>query len=305
MSNKLNEKQKEKVIESLRRSVEKALTNKVKLTWNSFLSCIGSFSNPSTGKDYKGMRNGILLSFTAMAYGGDPRFLGFGQTKKKGGCVKKGEKGTPIYRPIMFNKEDKDTGETKTVMGGFQQVMVFNVRQTTLIEKGIIPEKVAENVNTDSAPISSVTDFTSKIDFDEVVSRGCPYFSPMAGNIGMPPFEAFHNSFKHSESLLHELIHWTGHKNRLDRLPMGWTNKQNYSKEELVACLGSALLLNHLGVEASEEMEQNQTAYLQGWLSYLKDDISILLDASLDAVDAVNYLIKLNETVKEVREEVA
>jgi antirestriction protein ArdC len=127
----------------------------------------------------------------------------------------------------------------------------------------------------------------------------------MADSIGMPPFESFHNSFKHSESILHELIHWTGHTSRLNRLHVGWTNKTDYSKEELVACLGSALMLNHLGVETTEEMELNQTAYLQGWISHLKNDMSILLDASIDAVNAANYLIKLHEGKDENRVQAA
>ena len=88
----LNEEQTAKVIESLKLRLEDALVNGEKLTWNSFLSQIGEFFNASTKKAYTGFVNGIMLSFTSMAFGGDPRFVGYGQARKMGGSVKKGEK---------------------------------------------------------------------------------------------------------------------------------------------------------------------------------------------------------------------
>lgn len=241
------------------------------------------------------MLNGILLSFTSAAFDGDPRFIGFSQAKKMGGHIKKGEKATPIFRPIIVKREDDD-GEESQVIVGFKTVMVFNVNQTNLIEKGIIPEAIADNVNADSAPITTVMDFVGGIDFKQIGSNGCPNYSPLADNVGMPSFAQFHTAWKHSESLLHELIHWTGHPSRLNRLPMGWSNKADYSREELVACMGAALMLNHLGVSMTDEIELNQTAYLQGWISFLKNDISILLNAAQDAAAAANYLIQESQS---------
>jgi len=295
----LNTDQKAKVIESLTRRLEDAINNGKQLTWNSFLTNMNSFMNPSTTKNYHGFMNAIFLSFTSMAFDGDPRFIGFVQAKKMGGAVKKGEKGTYVYIPLFKNEKDEKTGEVKQKMIGYTLGTVFNVRQTALIENGIIPEKVIKSVNKDSDPIASVMFFANHIDFEQVPSNGCPFFSSIHDNIGMPNFESFHNSFAHAEGLIHELIHWTGHASRLGRIATGWTNKADYSKEELVACLGSALLLNHLGVECPDDMEQNQTAYLQSWLKPLKNDISMLVEASQAASDAANYLIKMSEEKEE------
>ena len=294
MAHRLDEKQTAKVVESLQRRLEDAIANGEKLTWNSFLTHVGAFVNASTGRPYEGMLNGILLAFTSMAFDGDPRFVGYGQARKMGGAVKKGEKGTPIFRPMIVDKEDDD-GEAHSAMIGYRQVTVFNVRQTYLIENGIIPDEVVENVNADADPIASVVDFSNRIDFEQVASASCPYYSPSADNVGMPPFGAFHNSVKHAESLLHELIHWTGHSSRLDRLTGGWANRADYSREELVACMGSAILMNHLGVTIPDEMEQNQTAYLQGWIKPLQNDIGMLLDAAQSATTAANHLITLSK----------
>lgn len=48
------------------------------------------------------------------------------------------------------------------------------------------------------------------------------------------------------------MVHSTGHKSRLDRLETGASahfGSESYSKEELVAELGSATLINMLGIE--------------------------------------------------------
>ena len=294
---KLDPKQAKKVLDSLWSRLEDAFAKGEKLTWNSFLSHIGSFFNPSTDNPYKGMFNGLMLSFTSMAFEGEMRFIGFGQARKMGGSVKKGEKSTPIFRPIIV--QDKDD-KSKTVCLGFRHCEVFNIRQTDLIEKGIIPEKV-ESTNADLVPISAVEDFTKWIDYEKTVSRGCPYYSPKADNIGMPEFDSFKNAWKHSESLLHELIHWTGHKSRLDRLGDFWQNARDHtdrSKEELVAEIGAALMLNHLGLKPTEEMETNQAAYLQSWLEPLKNDLTMLLTATTEAVAACNFLIKMHKEGK-------
>ena len=60
----------------------------------------------------------------------------------------------------------------------------------------------------------------------------------------MPPFEAFRDAESCYQTLEHETIHWTRHETRLNR-EFGrkrWGD-EGYAMEELVAELGSALLL--------------------------------------------------------------
>ena len=295
----IDAKQERNLIALFTNRIEKAIKNGEKMTWQSFLSHIDAFFNPSTKKTYKGFFNGIIMSVVSMSYGGEMRFVGGGQCKNMGGRIKDGEWGktTPIYCPVIVMKETEN-GEKVSKRIGFRQVFVYNIRQTDLIERGLIPEKVAD-CNKDTEPIESVQEFVKFIDFDQVVSTGCPYYSPLADNIGMPDFKQFHNKEMHSESLLHELVHWTGHETRLKRLIPGWRNEKSYSREELVAELGAALLMNHLGCEVSEEHLANQTAYLKNWLGHLKDDITILADAARDSSYAVRHLIKLSKEGKE------
>ena len=90
----------------------------------------------------------------------------------------------------------------------------------------------------------------------------------------------------------HEITHSTGAQNRLDRdikelAPFG---SEIYSKEELVAELGSAFLINHLGIE-TEGTFQNSASYIESWLQVLRNDNKFIVSASSKAEKAVNYIL--------------
>jgi antirestriction protein ArdC len=61
----------------------------------------------------------------------------------------------------------------------------------------------------------------------------------------------------------------------------------SYSKEELVAEIGSAFLCHHTGIDGVIE---NQAAYCQSWLSALKDDRSFILKAAREADKAFRMI---------------
>lgn len=91
----------------------------------------------------------------------------------------------------------------------------------------------------------------------------------------------------------HELTHSTGHKNRLDRLKSGQNaafGSENYSKEELVAEIGSASIMNLLGIETKKTF-RNSAAYIQNWLQVLKNDSKFIVSAAGRAEKAVNYIM--------------
>ena len=80
------------------------------------------------------------------------------------------------------------------------------------------------------------------------------------------------NTFESAEgyyaSLFHEFAHSTGHEKRLKRfnsrdVPRPFASDE-YSKEELVAELGSAFLCVEAGIDNSQI--ENSAAYIQGWL---------------------------------------
>lgn len=68
----------------------------------------------------------------------------------------------------------------------------------------------------------------------------------------------------------------------------------DYSKEELIAELGSTNILNMLGLETTNSF-RNSTAYIQSWLRVLKNDVKFIVSASSKAEKAVKYILNITE----------
>ena len=105
--------------------------------------------------------------------------------------------------------------------------------------------------------------------------------------------EQYQEISEYYSTTFHELTHSTGHKNRLNRLESGAVasfGTETYSKEELVAEIGSASLMNLLGIETIKSF-RNSTAYIQNWLQVLRNDNKFIVSASSKAEKAVNYIL--------------
>lgn len=90
--------------------------------------------------------------------------------------------------------------------------------------------------------------------------------------------------------MFHELTHSTGHQKRLARITnLAAFGSDTYSREELVAELGSAFLCHSCGLE-SQSTFRNSVAYLQNWLGVLKDDKKLIVQAAGKAESAVRYI---------------
>jgi antirestriction protein ArdC len=63
-----------------------------------------------------------------------------------------------------------------------------------------------------------------------------------------------------------------------------------YSREELVAEMGSAFLCGHAGIE--RQLESN-ASYLAGWLKALKADPKLIVQAAAQAQKASDYILNV------------
>jgi len=89
----------------------------------------------------------------------------------------------------------------------------------------------------------------------------------------------------------HEMVHSTGHKSRLDRLEKtAFFGSEAYSKEELIAEIGAAALVNHVGLETAHSF-RNNAAYVQNWLQVLRNDKRFIVSAAGKAEKAVNLIL--------------
>jgi antirestriction protein ArdC len=91
------------------------------------------------------------------------------------------------------------------------------------------------------------------------------------------------------KTLFHKLIHSTGHESRLARKFGERFGDELYSKEELIAETGAAFLCAIAGLE-TEQSERNTTAYLQHWISALKQDSRLIVQAAASAQRAVDMI---------------
>ncbi len=65
-----------------------------------------------------------------------------------------------------------------------------------------------------------------------------------------------------------------------------------YTKEEMVAEVGSAALMNIIGIETKGSFK-NSVAYIQSWIRVLKNDIKFIVSASSRAEKATNYILNI------------
>ena len=120
------------------------------------------------------------------------------------------------------------------------------------------------------------------------------FYRPMSDSITLPKREAFKTAGGFYGTWFHEITHSTGAAKRLRRFDPSESSStfgsKSYSKEELVAEIGSCFLSTYCGVEMGAE-EDNSVAYLQGWLSALKNDPKMLISAHSKAKQAFEYVI--------------
>ena len=113
-------------------------------------------------------------------------------------------------------------------------------------------------------------------------------YLPGLDEIRLPWPRQFTSAENHFATALHELVHWTGHRERLHRTFGARFGDAAYAFEELVAELGSAFAMGHCGlVEATVE---GHAAYLEAWLGVLRRDRTAIFTAARLAGEAFEFI---------------
>lgn len=101
----------------------------------------------------------------------------------------------------------------------------------------------------------------------------------------------------------HELTHSTMHEARCNRRSESSITRFGdsvYSREELVAEIGSAMISHRLGIE-HEKAFQNSAAYIQSWLKALKNDKRMIIWAAKKAEEAARYILGEEKPLEQCR----
>lgn len=218
----------------------------------------------------------------------------FKQWSELGGHIRKGEKSEMVVFWKIFEKEEtnEETGEKEVKkIPMLRYYNVFHISQVEGVEPLVMPFAEVEPIEEADKIITEYVE-REHITFDECASNEA-FYSPSRDRVVVPMKEQYTNINEYYSTTFHELTHSTGHKNRLDRLHTGADaafGSETYSKEELVAEIGSASLMNLLGIETIKTF-RNSAAYIQSWLKVLKSDNKFIVSASSKAEKAVNYII--------------
>ena len=253
--------------------------------------------NASTGQSYRGI-NILILAHAQFSNGFKSNsWLTFNQARALGGNVRKGSKGVRCAKLVSIDsKEPQITGDNKEakkiqVMNGF---VLFNTCQIDNLPESITTQSdsIGDNESIESAE-------NILLNSGAVIEYGfSPVYSPSMDKIGLPNRDAFTSPAEFYSTAMHELTHWTGHKNRLNRDFTGRFGSQSYAFEELVAELGSAFLNANIGLTG--ETIQNNAAYIDNWLTVLRKDKNAIFTAASKASEATDFILNLSKAHNKV-----
>lgn len=217
-----------------------------------------------------------------------PYYLSYLQCKKKNGRILPGAKGIPI---IYFSVEERTVdpeGKCEVERLPLMRIShIFNLSQTTLYED----ESPKLRLPSCEEVLSNILNRHS-VDIRENHYR-C-YYSAKEDYISLPKIADFKSGAEeYYSSLYHEIIHWTGHKSRLNRIS-SLSDISDLSLEELTAEIGSSFLAGMSGI--IKTTFENQNAYIRSWYSKIREDPQILFTAAAKASEAVEFLLEQNES---------
>jgi len=241
--------------------------------------------------------NGINVFLLACVSHTSNYFLTYNQAKKIGGQVKKGEKGYPV---VFWKFLDKKNNKGKTdKIPLCRYYTVFNLDQCDGIKDPDVDNLNKIEFNPIEQAEKIVAGYIGKPEIKHNEQRA--YYAPKLDYVNMPLPESFTSEQEYYSVLFHELTHSTGHENRLNRegiTESHFFGDALYSKEELIAELGSAFLCSESGIN-SESVFQNSSAYINGWLKKLKQDNKIIISSAGKAQKAVDKILNRKKEIDE------
>jgi antirestriction protein ArdC len=249
-------------------------------------SAMGLPRNLFSQRPYRGINVWLL---TAMG-SASPFWATFHQVKAAGGTVRKGERGVPVVFWKVYTKEDRDIGEEEKRFV-LKYFTVFNAAQLDGVAVPEIP------VLTDHfAPSERCAQLVDAMPHRPTIIEGHQraFYTPATDTLHLPIPSCFQSPEAHGATLLHELVHATGHRSRLNRSTLTdlcLFGDPTYAKEELVAEMGAAYLCGVCGM--ANVTIANSAAYLQSWMAVLRHDATLLVQAAAQAQRAADYIQNL------------
>lgn len=239
--------------------------------------------------------------------------------------VNKGEKSFPVFittftcvnkdsrAKIPYDDYKKLSNEEKQDYNVYPKLNVynvFNVDQTNIKEaRPELYAKLQEQNQLQKAKVENGEVFSFPA-VDEMIAKNawvCPirpikqdeaYYSPSRDVIVVPEKNQFIDGESYYGTTFHEMIHSTGHTDRLNRLePGSGFGSDSYAREELVAELGAALTCSSYGIV--KNMKGDSAAYLKSWLDHLQKEPDFIKSTLQDVKKATAMVTGRIDRVQE------
>ena len=246
----------------------------------------------STNEPFRGM-NKLLLSVAAVERGFEHRhWMTYKTAKGMGAQVRGGEKGElVVYADEMTKQvENRETGEMedRPMLGFSQGIYRLQRRPDRWPSCGLLRE-AGHEAHGQAGEDRIQPGALSRTHGAKIIEGGNHAFyrprrrhDPNAGNREVQQRRSYH------AIELHELVHWSGAKHRLNRKIGKDFRSPDYAREELVAEIGAAFLC--ASIEITPEVRPDHAGYLESWLKVLKADKRAIFAAAAQAQKAADFL---------------
>ena len=255
-------------------------------------------------KPWTGLRSGAFNRVSKKSYSllnqmllkHDGEYATFKQWSDLGGKIRKGERSEIIvfWKVLPVEEVQEDGEKIIKQIPLLKYINVFHISQVDGVEP--LPEEELHDIEPIEKAEKVLNDYWTRENITvEHVAGNRAYYSPTRDMICLPLFEQFTDASEYYSTAAHESVHSTMKESRCNRAEerknkLVAFGSEEYSKEELVAEIGSASLMNIIGIETRKSF-RNSAAYIQNWLSVLKNDVKFIVSASSKAEKAVDYIL--------------
>ena len=240
-----------------------------------------------------------------MLLGRDGEWLTFKQVKQLGGNIKKGAESGIVcfYSTTVMKKGKEETEDGSVKVTVYEEKLVpilkfyhvFHIDDCEGIKSKMQTVKPVEHTPVEMAEntINGYLKAEPHLRFHNDKPSNKAYFSPTTDEVVVPMMSQFEDVEEYYSTAFHELTHSTLVESRCNRkseqVGISTFGSETYSKEELVAEIGAAMLVNVCGMDC-EKAFKNSVAYLQNWLTQLRNDPKMIVWASSRAEKAARYI---------------
>ena len=261
--------------------------------------------NVRTGKTYRG-GNSVHLAAEASRRGfADERWGTYRQIRELGGQVRRGERGCAILfwqferrrqardaagRPVVDGQGRKVYESVRLRRPRVRRYTVFNAEQAGGLAPR--PERAPGGYEWDRRELADHVIGASGASIRHSGQNVAAY-DMAADRITLPFQHQFPSAPAYYQTALHEMGHWSGHPQRLNRATLLEGMRQGprssaYAREELRAEISSMITGDRLELGHDP---QRSADYVGSWVKRLRKDPVEIFRASRDAQDMSDYLL--------------